>query len=141
MLCNWNSVLDLGFVCPISAQRTRNICSFLYYRKHSFITEVKLHFKLQLLQEFLDTTISKIVHIYCVNYFFSTCFLMGPVKQLKNMFAATRLIATIIVLASLGMTLFSAIVVSNLSVIIRAYIVVIFIFNIVLIKRQVICTK
>jgi hypothetical protein len=38
----------------------------------------------------------------------STCFLMGPVKQFKNMFAPTRLIATIVMLVSLLLTLFSA---------------------------------
>ncbi|KAM4693098.1 vesicle transport protein SFT2A [Discoglossus pictus] len=35
----------------------------------------------------------------------STCFLMGPVKQLKRMFEPTRLIATIVVLLCLVLTL------------------------------------
>lgn len=35
----------------------------------------------------------------------STCFLMGPVKQLKRMFEPTRLIATILVLLFLVLTL------------------------------------
>ncbi|KAG8444497.1 hypothetical protein GDO86_009601 [Hymenochirus boettgeri] len=35
----------------------------------------------------------------------STCFLMGPVKQLKKMFAPTRLIATIVMLLCLICTL------------------------------------
>ncbi|XP_043286545.1 vesicle transport protein SFT2A isoform X1 [Venturia canescens] len=39
----------------------------------------------------------------------STCFLMGPVNQLKKMFASTRIIATLLVFFSLGMTLFAAI--------------------------------
>lgn len=39
----------------------------------------------------------------------STCFLMGPVNQIKKMFAPTRIIATIIVLVSIGLTLFAAI--------------------------------
>ncbi|XP_070807450.1 vesicle transport protein SFT2A [Pituophis catenifer annectens] len=38
----------------------------------------------------------------------STCFLMGPVKQLKKMFEPTRLIVTIIMLLSLILTLFAA---------------------------------
>lgn len=39
----------------------------------------------------------------------STCFLMGPCNQVKKMFAATRVIATILVFFSIGMTLFAAI--------------------------------
>lgn len=38
---------------------------------------------------------------------------MGPVNQLKKMFASTRIIATLVVLVSLGMTLFAAIGVST----------------------------
>uniref|UniRef100_T1JP55 Vesicle transport protein n=1 Tax=Strigamia maritima TaxID=126957 RepID=T1JP55_STRMM len=38
----------------------------------------------------------------------STCFLMGPLKQLKKMFATTRLAATIIMIISLIMTLLCA---------------------------------
>uniref|UniRef100_A0AAX7W4G5 Vesicle transport protein n=1 Tax=Astatotilapia calliptera TaxID=8154 RepID=A0AAX7W4G5_ASTCA len=37
----------------------------------------------------------------------STCFLMGPLKQLKRMFEPTRLIATIVVLLCLVLTLCS----------------------------------
>ncbi|EDW70445.1 vesicle transport protein SFT2A [Drosophila virilis] len=40
----------------------------------------------------------------------STCFLMGPIKQIKKMFAETRLIATSIVIVSIVMTFVSAIV-------------------------------
>ena len=43
----------------------------------------------------------------------STLFLMGPVSQMKKMFAPTRLIATIVMLAALTMTLISAIVLNN----------------------------
>lgn len=39
----------------------------------------------------------------------STCFLVGPMKQLKNMFAEKRLIATIIVIISFVCTLIAAI--------------------------------
>ncbi|TMS04678.1 Vesicle transport protein SFT2A [Larimichthys crocea] len=35
----------------------------------------------------------------------STCFLMGPLKQLKRMFEPTRLIATIVMLLCLVLTL------------------------------------
>lgn len=42
---------------------------------------------------------------------FSTCFLMGPFKQIKKMFAETRLIATIIVLVMMVLTFIAAIVV------------------------------
>ncbi|XP_060522373.1 vesicle transport protein SFT2B [Cylas formicarius] len=38
----------------------------------------------------------------------STCFLMGPVNQLQKMFAATRAIATCLVLGAIIMTLLSA---------------------------------
>ncbi|CAD6231918.1 GSCOCG00001652001-RA-CDS [Cotesia congregata] len=38
----------------------------------------------------------------------STCFLMGPMNQLKKMFASTRIIATLIVFISLAMTLYAA---------------------------------
>ncbi|XP_022252886.1 vesicle transport protein SFT2A-like [Limulus polyphemus] len=38
----------------------------------------------------------------------STCFLMGPLNQLKKMFASTRIIATIIMLVSLVLTLCAA---------------------------------
>ncbi|XP_068755199.1 vesicle transport protein SFT2B-like [Montipora capricornis] len=38
----------------------------------------------------------------------STCFLMGPLKQLKNMFKEKRLIATIIMLVCLALTLCAA---------------------------------
>ncbi|SPP76833.1 Hypothetical predicted protein [Drosophila guanche] len=40
----------------------------------------------------------------------STCFLMGPFKQIKKMFADTRLIATSIVIVAIVMTFISAIV-------------------------------
>ncbi|XP_043497570.1 vesicle transport protein SFT2A isoform X2 [Polistes fuscatus] len=43
----------------------------------------------------------------------STCFLMGPVNQFKKMFAATRIIATILVFVSIGMTLFAALHLNN----------------------------
>jgi len=43
----------------------------------------------------------------------STMFLMGPVNQLKKMFDGTRLIATIIMIASIVLTLFFAFYVRN----------------------------
>lgn len=46
---------------------------------------------------------------FCVRN--STCFLMGPFKQMKNMFAETRIFATVIVMISFVMTLVAAIVV------------------------------
>lgn len=45
---------------------------------------------------------------------YSTCFLMGPVNQLKKMFAETRIIATILVFVTIGLTLFAALVVSKI---------------------------
>ncbi|XP_034936346.1 vesicle transport protein SFT2A [Chelonus insularis] len=39
----------------------------------------------------------------------STCFLMGPVNQLKKMFASSRIIATLLVFLSIGLTLYAAI--------------------------------
>ncbi|XP_076642765.1 vesicle transport protein SFT2A isoform X1 [Halictus rubicundus] len=43
----------------------------------------------------------------------STCFLMGPCNQLKKMFAATRVVATVLVFVALGMTLFAALHLKN----------------------------
>lgn len=40
----------------------------------------------------------------------STCFLMGPMKQLENMFHSKRLIATIVVIISICLTLVAAMV-------------------------------
>lgn len=53
-------------------------------------------------------------HMYECSY--STCFLVGPMKQLKNMFAEKRLIATIIVIISFVLTLIAAIVVNIYSI-------------------------
>ncbi|PAA50318.1 hypothetical protein BOX15_Mlig013861g1, partial [Macrostomum lignano] len=39
----------------------------------------------------------------------STCFLMGPINQLKKMFAPTRLIATLLMLLFMALTLMAAI--------------------------------
>jgi hypothetical protein len=39
----------------------------------------------------------------------STMFLMGPVKQIKSMFSSTRVIATVVMLASIVLTVFFAI--------------------------------
>ncbi|KAF0304549.1 Vesicle transport protein SFT2A [Amphibalanus amphitrite] len=53
--------------------------------------------------------------IFCILYTIgnitamsSTLFLMGPVKQLKNMFAKTRAIATVVVLLSIVLTIVAA---------------------------------
>ncbi|EFA07753.1 vesicle transport protein SFT2B [Tribolium castaneum] len=43
----------------------------------------------------------------------STCFLMGPFNQIKKMFASTRAIATVLVIASFILTLVSALVLHN----------------------------
>uniref|UniRef100_A0A0K8TTE0 Vesicle transport protein n=1 Tax=Tabanus bromius TaxID=304241 RepID=A0A0K8TTE0_TABBR len=43
----------------------------------------------------------------------STCFLMGPLNQLKKMFAATRIIATILVILAFILTLVAAIALHN----------------------------
>ena len=44
-----------------------------------------------------------------IQYFISsTIFLMGPVKQLKNMFAKTRLVATVVMIVAFVLTLCSA---------------------------------
>ena len=44
-------------------------------------------------------------------------FLMGPVSQMKKMFASTRIIATIVVIVAFVLTLISAFVVSLVSLI------------------------
>ncbi|KAL3881287.1 hypothetical protein ACJMK2_027742 [Sinanodonta woodiana] len=43
----------------------------------------------------------------------STCFLMGPLNQLKKMFAKTRIIATILVLVMIVLTLVAALALHN----------------------------
>ncbi|KAF2348242.1 Vesicle transport protein Got1/SFT2-like [Trinorchestia longiramus] len=43
----------------------------------------------------------------------STCFLMGPMKQLERMFAPTRLVATIIMVLALIMTLIAVFILGN----------------------------
>ncbi|KAK7871174.1 hypothetical protein R5R35_002415 [Gryllus longicercus] len=43
----------------------------------------------------------------------STCFLMGPINQIKKMFAQTRVIATIMVIVMFGLTLFAALYMHN----------------------------
>ncbi|KAJ3623874.1 hypothetical protein MTP99_017537 [Tenebrio molitor] len=43
----------------------------------------------------------------------STCFLMGPVNQIKKMFASTRAIATILVVVSFILTLLAALLLHN----------------------------
>ncbi|XP_022190818.1 vesicle transport protein SFT2B [Nilaparvata lugens] len=43
----------------------------------------------------------------------STCFLMGPVNQIKKMFAETRIIATVLMLVMLLLTLYAAIGLKN----------------------------
>lgn len=46
----------------------------------------------------------------------STCFLVGPVNQVKKMFSPTRAIATILVIVSFCLTLVSAILVSMINI-------------------------
>ncbi|CAH0395786.1 unnamed protein product [Bemisia tabaci] len=43
----------------------------------------------------------------------STCFLMGPFKQLKKMFAETRLIATVVTIIMMILTLFAGLGLKN----------------------------
>eukprot|EP01107_Rhizomastix_libera_P018019 TRINITY_DN894_c0_g1_i2.p1 TRINITY_DN894_c0_g1~~TRINITY_DN894_c0_g1_i2.p1 ORF type:complete len:162 (+),score=36.14 TRINITY_DN894_c0_g1_i2:11-496(+) len=45
-----------------------------------------------------------------IAYLTSTCFLMGPLKQLKKMFELNRLVSTIIYIAAMVLTLLSALV-------------------------------
>ncbi|XP_037080572.1 vesicle transport protein SFT2A-like [Pollicipes pollicipes] len=54
--------------------------------------------------------------IFCIFYtlgnivaLMSTCFLMGPMRQLKNMFAKTRMVATVVMLLSILLTIVAAI--------------------------------
>ena len=49
------------------------------------------------------------------SYFCSTMFLMGPMKQLSKMFDKGRIVASCIYIASLALTLFSALKVVRLS--------------------------
>ncbi|XP_012526790.2 vesicle transport protein SFT2A isoform X4 [Monomorium pharaonis] len=62
------------------------ICCVLYFRQHYFFSQVKCKI---------------------------TCFLMGPFNQFKKMFASTRIIATILVFVSIGLTLFAALHLHN----------------------------
>lgn len=43
-----------------------------------------------------------------------TCFLMGPVKQIRNMFKAHRIVATVVYLCSIGFTLYAALHLNSL---------------------------
>lgn len=43
----------------------------------------------------------------------STCFLMGPVNQIKKMFSSSRIIATVVMLTTLVLTLLAALVWKN----------------------------
>lgn len=43
----------------------------------------------------------------------STCFLTGPIKQLKKMFEPTRLIATIVYILMIVLTLIAGLVMKN----------------------------
>ncbi|PAA85182.1 hypothetical protein BOX15_Mlig034154g1, partial [Macrostomum lignano] len=45
----------------------------------------------------------------------STCFLMGPLNQLKKMFAPTRLIATLLMLLFMTLALLSALLWNNVA--------------------------
>jgi hypothetical protein len=51
----------------------------------------------------------------------STAFLVGPVKQLKNMFAQKRIIATIVFLSAMILTLVVAIVVRRLVALVESF--------------------
>ncbi|CAF0944855.1 unnamed protein product [Adineta steineri] len=65
---------------------------------------------------FLGNNLSGFAVLYSVAVIFglgSTIFLMGPMKQLKKMFDSSRLIATIVFLASIVMTLISALVIKS----------------------------
>ncbi|CAF0865918.1 unnamed protein product [Adineta steineri] len=65
---------------------------------------------------FLGNNLSGFAVLYSVAIIFglgSTIFLMGPMKQLKKMFDSSRLIATIVFLASIVMTLISALVIKS----------------------------
>ncbi|CAF0944505.1 unnamed protein product [Adineta steineri] len=65
---------------------------------------------------FLGNNLSGFAILYSVAVIFglgSTIFLMGPMKQLKKMFDSSRLIATIVFLASIVMTLISALVIKS----------------------------
>ncbi|XP_011500398.1 PREDICTED: vesicle transport protein SFT2B [Ceratosolen solmsi marchali] len=43
----------------------------------------------------------------------STCFLMGPVNQMKKMFAPTRIVATIMIFVAFALTLYAALGLHN----------------------------
>ncbi|XP_046392134.1 vesicle transport protein SFT2A [Ischnura elegans] len=76
-------------------------------------------FILGLLMSFLGTMclfLGKGIAMFSIIYTFgnlvslaSTCFLMGPLNQIKKMFAPTRAIATVVMFVCFGLTLFAGI--------------------------------
>jgi len=53
----------------------------------------------------------------------STIFLVGPMRQLKNMFASTRIIATIMYILAIALTLVAAFVIKSTILVIFALII------------------
>ena len=106
MFCCWNSFIYPWFICFVSSWRINNLWNFLYTWKYLFIGKVR---------NFDFSTFNK-KNKKCINakntIFYSTCFLMGPVNQLKKMFAPTRIIATIMIFVAIALTLYAALVVS-----------------------------
>jgi len=75
---------------------------------------------------FLGDNLSGFAILYTFAVIFgigATLFLMGPLNQLKKMFDPTRLIATIVFIASLVMTLISALVI-KIGVLVLLFVIV-----------------
>ncbi|XP_065256492.1 vesicle transport protein SFT2A isoform X2 [Emys orbicularis] len=88
MFCNWYFLFYSWDSISVASLGAETFCSVLHHRKYCCISQChQLHHPLK---------------CSCLE---STCFLMGPVKQLKKMFEPTRLIATIVMLLCLIFTL------------------------------------
>lgn len=105
LLCDRNHFYSAWITLLVPSSWIDQIRIVLHIRKHHFDGKV-MTIWLPLICK--NNSIGSNLHIWN-----STCFLMGPMKQLKNMFAETRIIATVIVLISFVLTLVAAIVVSN----------------------------
>lgn len=116
-------VLELDFLFQLDDATTLSWSTRLKGFLACFIVGVLLSF-LGSFALFLNKGLTVFAIFYTlgnVTSMLSTCFLMGPFKQIQKMFAPTRLVATIVVLVSILFTLLAALKVSLVSTIIYLF--------------------
>eukprot|EP00039_Didymoeca_costata_P009363 m.123827 g.123827 ORF g.123827 m.123827 type:complete len:183 (-) comp14458_c0_seq3:2648-3196(-) len=98
-------------------QASKDCCGYFKLsrkeRFYGFLTSLILGFGLSCLGVFLFSVHNIVGFAVCYSLgsvcsICSSLFLFGPWYQIKNMFKETRIVATLIMLAAVGMTLFSA---------------------------------